>query len=57
MSIRDVTKELNCKNYAVLKAALEILLAPHAEGTYQTTHITKYIYRHNNITMPNITSP
>jgi hypothetical protein len=57
VSIRDVTKELNYKNYAVLKAALEILLAPHAEGTYQTTHTTKYIYKHNNITMPNITNP
>jgi hypothetical protein len=43
VSIRDVAKELNYKNYAVLKAALEILLAPHAEGTYQTTHTTKYI--------------
>jgi Mn-dependent DtxR family transcriptional regulator len=43
VSIRDVAKELNYKNYAVLKAALEILLAPHAEGIYQTTHTTKYI--------------
>jgi hypothetical protein len=43
VSIRNVAKELNYKNYAVLKAALEILLAPHAEGIYQTTHTTKYI--------------